>query len=75
MCPPAQTGTSDWADVFPGWGVPDHAGPDVELAVEFGDRLLSCQDALDRRPLELRAKDSPPVRLPWMIAHGPSSRI
>jgi len=44
----------------------DHVliGPDVELA-----------DALDRRPLELRAKDPPPVRLPRMIAPGASRRI
>src|SRR4030088_404584 len=50
----------------PGPG-PGHTGHDVQLAAELRDGLLAGQNALDRRPLELRAKHPPSVRLPWMI--------
>src|SRR5262249_59618724 len=52
--------------------VPNHAGRDIELAAELGQRLLPSQNPLNRRPLELRAEDASAVCLPPVFAHGAS---
>src|SRR5262249_51613220 len=55
--------------------VPNHAGRDIELAAQLGQRLFPGQNLLNRRPLELRAEDASAVCLPPVFAHGASRCI
>jgi hypothetical protein len=55
--------------------VADDARRDVELAAELREGLLTRQELLDRRSLELRAEHPSPVGFPSVLAHGSSRRI